>query len=90
MDLHIKKQRAASRTMDATAAIGKNGLTPHILNHLKVQLRARKMIKIKVLRSATGDEDLKVYARNLAGALGARLIDTIGRVVVVEYIAGKD
>jgi len=90
MDPHIKKQRAVSRNMDATASIGKNGLTPHIVNHLKTQLKARKMIKIKVLRSATGDDDIKTYARNLAGALGARLIHTIGRVVVVEYIAGKD
>ncbi len=74
--------------MGPTAQIGKNGLTPHIIHHLKTMLKARKLIKIKVLPSAEPG-DRKTYGERLAGALGARLVDVIGHMIVLQDIPGK-
>lgn len=84
MDMEpARKSRSKAKTIAATAQIGKNGLTVHIINHLKEQLKARKLIKIKVLASAQPG-DRREYARKLASILGARVIDTIGHVIVLE------
>jgi len=74
--------------MGPTAQIGKNGLTPHIVHHLKTMLKARKLIKIKVLPSAEPG-NRKEFGERLAAVLGARLIDSIGHMVVLQDIPGK-
>lgn len=74
--------------MDPTAQIGKNGLTPHIIHHLKTMLKVRKLIKIKVLPSAEPG-DRKEFGARLAAVLGAKLVDVVGHMVVLQDIPGK-
>ncbi len=80
----LRALRDKARTMPATVNIGKNGLTPHVIHQIQDQLKARKLIKVKILPSAITSQDRKEFASNLAATVGARLIDQIGHVVVLQ------
>lgn len=60
-----------------TVNIGKNGLTPEILKHLKKLLEQKKIIKIKFLKTAQfTDEELV--------SLPGKIVKKIGRTIIIE------
>jgi len=60
-----------------TVNIGKNGLTPEILKHLKKLLEQKKIIKIKFLKTAQfTDEELI--------SLPGKIVKKIGRTIIIE------
>lgn len=63
------------------AQVGKSGVTDAVVRQLDEALTARELVKLKVLRGApqTPDE----AAERLAAALGAQLVQVLGRVVTL-------
>ena len=63
--------------------IGKNGVTDTLIEGLNKQIKANRLVKVKVLKSAEEGKDLKTIADELAEATRSTLIDVRGRTVVL-------
>lgn len=63
--------------------IGKNGITDTLIEELNKQIKANRLVKVKVLKSAEEGKDLKTIADELAVATRSTLIDVRGRTVVL-------
>ncbi|MDI9393956.1 MAG: YhbY family RNA-binding protein [Euryarchaeota archaeon] len=63
--------------------IGKNGVTDALIEELNKQIKANRLVKVKVLKSAEEGKDLKTIADELAEATRSTLIDIRGRTVVL-------
>ena len=61
--------------------IGKNGLTDAAIEELKKQIKANRLIKIKMLK--TTGADTKTLAQQLADATKTTLIEVRGSTVVL-------
>ena len=61
--------------------IGKNGLTDSAIEELKKQIKANRLVKVKMLKS-TG-VDTKTLAQQLADATKTTLIEVRGSTVVL-------
>ena len=79
------KQRAEYRkqahALDPVLHIGKGGLTDAVINQLEEALSTRELVKIKVLLETSPDMP-KDIAPQIAGALGAEVIQVIGGCIV--------
>lgn len=72
-----------ARGLEAIVRIGKNGLTESIINEIKKQLKIRKLIKIKFLKSAIEDKDKRQFAEDIAKQTNSELIDSVGFTVTL-------
>jgi RNA-binding protein len=63
--------------------IGKNGVTDTLIEELNKQIKANRLVKVKVLKSAEEGKHLKTIADELAEATRSTLIDVRGRTVVL-------
>lgn len=63
--------------------IGKNGITESVLEEIKKQVKANRLIKIKMLKTSAEGEDIKASAAKLAEATKTTLIDVRGSTVVL-------
>ena len=80
------KQRAHLRglahPLKPTAHIGKEGLTPAVVDALRQTFEANELVKVRVLESAP--EGAKDTAHALASALdGVTVVQTVGRNVTL-------
>ncbi|MEZ5334760.1 MAG: YhbY family RNA-binding protein [Methanolobus sp.] len=63
--------------------IGKNGITDSVIEEVKKQVKANRLIKIKMLKTSAEGEDIKAAAEKLAEATKTTLIDVRGSTVVL-------
>ncbi|TQD24042.1 YhbY family RNA-binding protein [Methanolobus vulcani] len=63
--------------------IGKNGITDSVVEEIKKQVKANRLIKIKMLKTSSEGEDIKISAEKLAEATKTTLIDVRGSTVVL-------
>ncbi|MCC4769772.1 RNA-binding protein [Methanosarcina sp. DH2] len=63
--------------------IGKNGVTETLIEELNKKLKANRLVKVRVLKSAEEGKDLKTIADEIADATRSTLIDVRGRTVVL-------
>ncbi len=63
--------------------VGKKGLDDAAIAEIKKQLKAHRIIKIRVLRSAEEDMDVKAVGEELSRLTSSQLIDVRGRAVVL-------
>ncbi len=63
--------------------IGKNGVTDTLIEELNKQIKANRLVKIRVLKSAEEGKDLKAIAEEIADATRSTLIEVRGRTVVL-------
>lgn len=81
MDIkQIKELRAKAKILEPIVRIGKNGLSEASVNEIKKQLARKKLIKIKLLKSA---EDRKHLAKEIAEKTNSELIEAVGFIVVL-------
>jgi RNA-binding protein len=76
----------------ADVIIGKRGVTPEILREIDARLRAKEVVKVKMLKSAVEAEgaDRRDIARFVASKLGARLMGVRGRTFVLARPRRED
>lgn len=79
--------RAAANQLQDTVQIGKAGFLPSLATDLDQQLIARELVKIHVLKSA--EEDPRTLAERAAGAVGAAVVQVVGRKVVLYRHSAK-
>lgn len=79
------RERAALRGeahhLKALVHVGHQGITPTIQQSLDDVLRTKELVKIQFTKTA--DVDLKKAAGELADAVGAEVIQVIGRTVTL-------
>nr|WP_321496646.1 YhbY family RNA-binding protein [uncultured Methanolobus sp.] len=63
--------------------IGKNGITDSVIEEIKKQVKANRLVKIKMLKTSAEGEDIKTSAEKLAEATNTTLIDVRGSTVVI-------
>ena len=73
--------RAECNQLQATVHIGKEGLTPAVLQSLDDALRTRELVKVALNRTAS--VTAKAAAADLADAVGADVIQTIGKTATL-------
>jgi RNA-binding protein len=63
--------------------IGKNGVTDTLIEELNKQIKANRLVKVRVLKSAEEGKDVKAIAGEIADATRSTLIEVRGRTVVL-------
>jgi RNA-binding protein len=79
----ILELRGQAARMEATTHVGKNGVTPSLIEEISRQLKDNKLIKIKLLKSAVESKPRKELAEDLAAKTGAELIEVKGNTAVL-------
>lgn len=69
--------------MEATTHIGKNGVTPSLIEEVSRQLKDTKLVKVKLLKSAMDELSRDEIAKLLAEKTGSELIEVKGNTVVL-------
>lgn len=78
------KLRKKVHILEPSVWIGKNGLSEQQIREINEQLKKKKVIKIKFLKSALKKADKKTLAAELLEKTGARLVRKTGFVVVLR------
>lgn len=60
-------------------SIGKNGLSDSSIDELKKQLKAKRLVKVRIHKNSGESDDMKTAAAELCEKCGAELIDIRGR-----------
>ena len=76
-----KELRAKGKLLKPTINVGKSGLTKGIVDNIKLQLKKRKLIKVKILRTV---EDKKKMVDEIIMHTDAELVQKIGNVIVLH------
>ncbi len=75
--------KSEANQIDPVLKIGKNGVTDTLIEELNKQMKAKKLVKVRVLKSAEERKDLKAIAEVIACATRSTLIEVRGRIVVL-------
>ena len=75
--------KSEANLIDPILKIGKNGVTDTLIEELNKQIKAKKLVKVRVLKSAEEGQDLKSIAEKIASATRSILIEVRGRIVVL-------
>jgi RNA-binding protein len=66
-----------------TIWIGKDGLTPQLSNEIENQLEKKKMLKIKILKSALQQDTAQTIASKAVEQTSASLVEVRGHVFIL-------
>jgi RNA-binding protein len=69
--------------LDPLLSIGKNGMTDSVIDELKKQLKLKKLVKVRIHKTAGEADDMKETALELCDKCNAFLIDIRGRTVTI-------
>lgn len=67
--------------LEPTLHVGKAGIEG-VVEELKIQLKSRKLVKVRFLRTAFTEEDKKELMQKLADLSGSELVQTRGNTAV--------
>jgi RNA-binding protein len=73
--------RSLARNLRPAAQVGKAGLEPGVIAHVRALLERQELVKLRLLSSA--GEDRRLAAQELAQACKAEMVDLVGRSVVL-------
>lgn len=73
--------RGLSNTLAPVAQIGKDGITPNVVESVYLLLEARELVKIKVLKNSP--ISAKEASINLCEKLGSEGVQCIGSIIVL-------
>lgn len=75
--------KAQANQISPILNIGKNGITDALIEELNKQIKANRLVKVRVLKSAEEGKDIKTIANEIAEATRSTLIEVKGRTVVL-------
>lgn len=79
----IQEKRAAAQQIDVTLQVGKGGITEATLAELNAQLKKKKLVKVRLLKTATeGGAQDDTQAQKLAEGTRSNLIEVRGHTAV--------
>jgi RNA-binding protein len=81
--MNLRKLKAKAMVMAPSVVIGKSGLTEGIVNEIKVQIKKKRTIKVKMLRSFIAGKDKKEVVSEILHRTDAKLVQKVGFVVTL-------
>ncbi len=78
----IQQKRAEANQLSVSLQVGKHGINDATIAELKGQLKAKRLVKVRLLKSATHDSSDKEQAEKLAEATGSILVEVRGHTAV--------
>ena len=79
----MKELKSKAMMLEPIIIVGKSGLTDSVVKEIKIQLRKRKLIKIKFLKGIVKEKGKKELAAELVSKTNAKLVQHVGFVVVL-------
>ncbi len=79
----ILELRGQAAHMEAATHVGKNGITPSLVEEVTRQLKDNKLIKVKLLKSAVEETPREELAKALAEKTRSELVEVKGNTVVL-------
>jgi len=79
----IKEQRSKAKNLQPSMQIGKSGITEGLVSELKTQLKNKKLIKVKFMKSFIEGKDRKQVAVDLAKKTDSVIVLQVGNTVVL-------
>lgn len=79
----LYRLKAEANQLSPILNIGKNGITDPLVEELNKQIKANRLVKVRVLKSAEEGKDLKAVAEEIAAATRSTVIEVRGRTVVL-------
>lgn len=76
----VVQLRSLAQTLESKYQIGKNEITPEVLDLLNKALKAHELIKIKLLKSVLNEKTAII--QSLSTSLKAEHIQTIGHILI--------
>ena len=86
----MKEIKRIGADLKPTIHVGKDGITDSLIEEIKLQVKTRKVVKIRLL-PASGDEK-DVVAKEISERSGAVLVDLRGSIVLLtqqDFLNGK-
>jgi RNA-binding protein len=86
----MKEIKRIGADLKPTIHVGKDGITDSLIEEVKLQVKTRKVVKIRLL-PASGDEK-DVIAKEISERSGAILVDVRGSIVLLtqqDFLNGK-
>jgi len=74
----LRRLQSRSKQTEATVWVGKEGVTEGLLSQISDQLKARELVKIKLQKSALGEDKTSQTADKVAASTGATLVEVMG------------
>lgn len=78
----IQQKRAEANQLSVSLQVGKNGINDATITELQGQLKAKRLVKVRLLKSATYESGDQEQAEKLAEATGAILVEVRGHTAV--------
>ncbi|WP_168120607.1 ribosome assembly RNA-binding protein YhbY [Paenibacillus sp. HB172176] len=79
--------RSQAHHLDPIFQVGKGGTNDHLMRHITEAIETRELMKISVLNNCM--DDPKEIGREAAEAVGAELVQVIGKTIIL-YKESKD
>jgi RNA-binding protein len=86
----MKEIKRIGADLKPTIHVGKDGITDSLIEEVKLQVKTRKVVKIRLL-PASGDEK-DVIGKEISERSGAVLVDVRGSIVLLtqqDFLDGK-
>lgn len=77
-----KELRASAQSLKPTVHVGRDGVTPDVAAEIARQLKAREVVKVRLLGPST--DDRRALANELADKASVELVEVRGRTVVLS------
>ncbi|WXG40580.1 MAG: YhbY family RNA-binding protein [Candidatus Freyarchaeum deiterrae] len=71
------------RSKSAALILGKNGVTEEFIGEVKRQLKRKKVLKIKVLKSLLVEKSVDEFASEVAAKSNSKLLETRGYTMLL-------
>lgn len=78
-----RRLRVQAQGLPAAMNIGKAGLTAGVVEEVRRQLEEHRLVKVKLLASARGEQAREALAAELAERTGAELVEVRGNTAVL-------
>ena len=76
--MDLKELKRKGKTLKPIINLGKSGITDQLVIHIQKVLKQKKLIKIKINRSALEEKDKKEILNEILEKTGAKLVDFVG------------
>ena len=80
MKRRIKNELSAEKP---TVWIGKNGISREVLDEIDKQLERVEMVKVKILKTALGEDSAENIARKIAQGTESFLVEIRGHTIIL-------
>jgi RNA-binding protein len=78
-----KEIKNKARNLAVMLRVGKNGLNEGMIDEIRIQLKKKKLLKIKMLKSSYGERSPGEVISELTKKTKSELVSHVGNVVVI-------